>query len=178
VASRPEFITLSGRRRVTGIELLAATSVMIGLRTAARLAPGPSKKLEIYTLQVAGLPENTFAWGRMTFFQDARKKLMTETTGIAGRLELEAALERANLDVRVATMRYDQAKQNTLAWRRNHPTLDSIKIINNVAYTSVNASLASHSALNELCSREAKAQRKFSEALRMRADLLRELKRI
>ena len=102
---------------------------------------------------------------------------MNVETEIASR-ELETALERANLDVLVATAEYDAAKKATLTWKKSHPQLDSIRIINGVAYATVNAARFTSSTLNTLCANEAKAQRKFSEALRVRADLLRQLKRI
>jgi|SRR5579862_3485492 len=103
--------------------------------------------------------------------------MMNLETEIAGRTELEAALERANLDVRVATAEYDAAKEATLSFKRSHPQLDPVNIIDGVAYIVVNGHFAS-STLKEFCSREEKARQRFSEALRVRADLLRQLKRV
>jgi len=103
---------------------------------------------------------------------------MNIETEIAGRQELESALERTNLDLRTATAEYDNAKRAVLAWKRSHPTLDSIKIINGVAHVVVNALSSASSALKTLCANEAKARQRFSEVLRVRADLLRQLQRI
>jgi len=103
---------------------------------------------------------------------------MHVATEIAGREDLEAALERAELDFQLANSEYNAASAAVRHWKRLHPQLDSTKVINGIAYHVINANRFISSALNELCGREAKARQRFSQALRVRADLLRQLKRI
>lgn len=90
--------------------------------------------------------------------------------------EADAALRRAEAEFQIANCEYDAAKAAVRAWQRQNPQLDVTRIYNGAAYTIVNQHRITSPTLNELCARREKARMRFAEALRVRADLMRELK--